>query len=160
MTTRRFLIPVALALMPAMVGGCTLTGMGGTGPAVSGSNGRPLMASFVTQPETVYRGMGYGQVSGQPGKTLNERRLMAIRAAKLEAYRDLAEQVYGIRLASNSLLRDKVLRDDQIRAEVDGLIRGAETVKIEPRPDQTYMVVLELSPRVVADIKRLAAKVK
>ena len=34
-------------------------------------------------------GHGYAQVPGQPGKTHNEKRLMAMRAARLDAMRDL-----------------------------------------------------------------------
>ena len=103
-------------------------------------------------------GRGYGQVSGQPGTTANERRLMAIRAARMEAFRDLTEQVHGVRIDSRSMLRDAVLGDDSIEALVAGEIRGARTVSITPRDGDSFEVVLELSTDTVRYILRAAQR--
>ena len=46
--------------------------------------------------ENTITGRGYSVISIQPGKSSGHRRLMAIRAAKLEALRDLTEQIHGI----------------------------------------------------------------
>ncbi|NEX45261.1 LPP20 family lipoprotein [Pseudotabrizicola algicola] len=99
-------------------------------------------------------GRGFSQVSGQPGATLNERRLLAMRAARLDALRDLTEQVHGIRISSDSLLSDAVLRNDRLSAHVEGSLRGARTVSIEPKGDDGYSVVMELDPDTVAYILR------
>ena len=40
--------------------------------------------------------IGFSSIAIQPSKSLNQRRLMAIRAAKLDAYRNLTEQLHGI----------------------------------------------------------------
>ena len=40
------------------------------------------------------------------GESLNQRRILAMRAARLDALRDLTEQVHGIRITSDSLLRE------------------------------------------------------
>lgn len=99
-------------------------------------------------------GRGYAQVAAQPGQTLNQRRLLAMRAARLDALRDLTEQVHGIRLTSDSLLRDAVLRDDRLFAQVQGTLRGARTVAIEPRGDDGYAVIMELDTDTVAYVLR------
>jgi len=99
-------------------------------------------------------GRGFSQVAGQPGATLNERRLMAMRAARLDALRDLTEQVHGIRITSESLLRDAVMRNDALAAHVQGTLRGARTVAIEPRGDDGYSVTLELDADTVAYVLR------
>ncbi|NVO22048.1 hypothetical protein HJ526_02920 [Donghicola sp. C2-DW-16] len=101
-------------------------------------------------------GMGFSQVSGQPGKTTNEKRLMAIRAARLEAMRDLTEQVHGIRLDSSSTVNDQVLRSDYIRGLVDGEIRGARTTSIKPKSADTFEVILTLDPDVIRYIIKAA----
>ena len=40
--------------------------------------------------------VGFSSIAIQPSKSLNQRRLMAMRAAKLDAYRNLTEQIHGI----------------------------------------------------------------
>ena len=99
-------------------------------------------------------GRGFAQVAGQPGHTVNERRLLAMRAARLDALRDLVEQVHGIRITSSSLLREAVLRNDELAAQVEGTLRGARTVSIEPKGDDGYSVVMELDADTVAYIVR------
>jgi len=99
-------------------------------------------------------GRGFSQVAGQPGATINERRLLAMRAARLDALRDLTEQIHGIRISSTSLLRDAVLRNDQLAAHVEGTLRGARTVSIQPQGDDGYSVVMELDTDTVAYIVR------
>jgi hypothetical protein len=111
------------------------------------------------QPQvTQFTGLGMSQVSTQPGKTLNEKRLMAIRAARMEALRDLTEQVHGIRLTSETTLRDQVLRSDYVRGIVEGEIRGARTLRITPKDGDSFEVVLTLSPDVVRYIMRAVGR--
>ena len=88
--------------------------------------------------------MGYAVVHSQPGKTPEQRRLVAIRAARLAAMRDLAEQVYGARVTGDTTMTEMRVQDDQLRASVDGLVQGARTVRINPVSGDTYEVVLRL----------------
>lgn len=101
-------------------------------------------------------GRGFAQVSGQPGKTLGERRLLAVRAARLEALRDLAEQVRGIRLDAETLVDDAVVRDDRLSASIETTLRGARTVSIQPRGEDGYVVVMELDAASLALVLRMA----
>ncbi len=52
-------------------------------------------------------------------------RLKAIRAAEVDGLRKLAEQVYGLRVNSNTLVRDFVTEYDEISTQVDSMIAGA-----------------------------------
>jgi len=99
-------------------------------------------------------GRGFAQIARQPGESLNQRRLLAMRAARLEALRDLTEQVHGIQLTSESLLRDAVLRDDRLAARVEGSLRGARTIAIEPRGEDGYSVTMQLDADTVAYVLR------
>ncbi|MGY6697220.1 MAG: LPP20 family lipoprotein [Roseinatronobacter sp.] len=99
-------------------------------------------------------GRGFAQVARQPGDSLNQRRLLAMRAARLEALRDLTEQVHGLRLTSDSHVRDAVLRDDRLAARVEGTLRGARTLSIEPRGDDGYAVTMQLDIDTVAYVLR------
>lgn len=102
------------------------------------------------------RGLGMAQISKQPGSSINEKRLMAIRAARLEALRDLTEQVHGISVTSETTLRETVIKNDSLRGLVAGEIRGARTERITPKGSDSYEVVLTLDPDVVAYIARAA----
>lgn len=112
---------------------------------------------LATKPEPVQiTGVGYSQIGAQPGKTLNERRLMAMRAARMEAMRDLTEQIHGLQMNSDTTLRDSVIRSDNLRAVVDGEIRGAKTVRIVPKGSDSFQVILALDPDTVSYILRAA----
>ena len=101
-------------------------------------------------------GMGYASISSQPAKSVNQRRLMAIRAARLEAMRNLTEQVHGIKVNSRTTIIDAIVQNDSLRATVDGLIVGAKTVRINPVGTDTYEVVLELDQALINTIMKAA----
>jgi len=52
-------------------------------------------------------------------------RLMAERAARVDAMRKLLEQIKGLRLTSETLVRDFVAESDQIRTQATGIVVGA-----------------------------------
>ena len=69
--------------------------------------------------------VGYASIASQPGKNLNQRRLMAIRAARMDAMRTLTEQIHGITIKSETQLSENILQSETLRASVDGVVRGA-----------------------------------
>ena len=89
--------------------------------------------------------IGFASVSIQPSKNINQRRLMAMRAAKLDAYRSLTEQIHGIRIQGETTIGEAVLTSDKLAAAMNGIIIGARTVKIVPTSDDTYQIHLEVS---------------
>ncbi|ABA79204.2 flagellar assembly lipoprotein FlgP [Rhodobacter sphaeroides] len=119
------------------------------------SAGRSAGLIAVT-PKPLVTGIGFAAVAGQPGHTLNERRLIAIRAAKIEAMRDLAEQVHGLRLDARTTVRDAVAVDDQIAGAVAGTIRGARLVRVTPKGSDSYEVELALDADAVGYIVKAA----
>ena len=74
--------------------------------------------------------VGYAVVSSQPGRSENQRRLMAIRSARMAAMRDLAEQIQGLNVGGNITVIDIMVQNDTYRCVVAGTIRGARTVRI------------------------------
>jgi hypothetical protein len=89
-------------------------------------------------------GVGYGAENGFEGFTDGQRRLMAIRASKLDAYRALAEQIYGIKIDSNTSVATLTAQSDSFRARVNAVVRGARIVSITPMADNNYETVLEV----------------
>jgi len=53
---------------------------------------------------------------------------LAGRAAQVDAYRNLAEQVYGFRVWGNTTVSAFVTQNDAVRTYVDAFIRGARVV--------------------------------
>lgn len=110
----------------------------------SSAEDAPPLTAVTAAP--VLTGRGHAQVSRQPGDSLNQRRLLALRAARIDAMRDLAEQIHGLELEAETRVGDAILREDRLRASVEGVIRGARTVSITPTSADTYEVVLALDP--------------
>jgi len=99
---------------------------------------------------------GYAVVSTQPGQSVEQRRLMAIRAARMSAMRELAEQIHGLKVDSNTTVIDLMVQNDTFRGIVSGVIRGARTVRINPTGSDTYETVLEIDQDMVAFLFRQA----
>ena len=76
--------------------------------------------------------IGYAPVDRQRGATEEERVLQAMRASRLEAFRELVEQVQGVQIDGHTRVEDMMLRDDHFRTQVSGVIRGAEVVRSYP----------------------------
>jgi hypothetical protein len=85
---------------------------------------------------------------------------MAIKASKLDAYRELAQQVYGQKVDGQQELANLVLTDNRLKSSVEGVIRGARVVKTYPVGDDTYATELELDMGKVHDIYLSVAKPK
>lgn len=84
-------------------------------------------------------------------------RLMAQRAASLDAMRRLLERIKGLRVTSDTLVRDFVTEWDKVETEARGYLIGAQEVKTyyhadEPICEVTYSIPLE---QVITTIKEL-----
>lgn len=97
---------------------------------------------------------GYSVIQSHAGSE-PQQRLMAIKAARLDAFRQLAEVVYGTYIDSNTTISDLTIEDDVFRARVEGVIYGAEVIKIEPISDDTYAATLGLPRPMVEDLRLL-----
>ena len=104
-----------------------------------------LIASAPDYIPPTIKATGFSAIAIQPSKNLNQRRLMAIRAAKIDAYRVLAEQIHGVQLDGQTTVAEAMLTSDVLSSAVRGTIMGAETVKIEPKGSDTYIVELSIS---------------
>ena len=100
--------------------------------------------------------VGYAVVSSQPGKSDSQKRLMAIRSARMAAMRDLAEQIHGLKVDSSTTVIDLMVQNDTFRGVVSGTIRGARTVRINPTGSDTYEIVLEIDREMISHLMNTA----
>jgi hypothetical protein len=73
-----------------------------------------------------------------------QRRLMTIRASKVDAYRALAEIVGGLHVWGGSAIGDMVIERDRYRVFIDSFVRGAHVVSVDVMEDDTYKTVVEM----------------
>lgn len=123
-----------------------------------------MVPPVVEKRETI-TATGYAVVTVQNHKNPAQQRLMAIRASKLDAYRNLTEQVFGQQLDASSTVADMVVTNDTFRTKVEGVIYGARLVSITPVGEDTYETTLSLDRDVVQDLRimymgQVAAKVR
>ncbi|MBN1662103.1 MAG: LPP20 family lipoprotein [Deltaproteobacteria bacterium] len=77
----------------------------------------------------------YGKAQARP---------MALRAATLDAYRNLLEATKGVRVDSTTTVRDFAVESDVINSQVDGLVKGAKEVHKEYLSDGTVEVTIRM----------------
>jgi hypothetical protein len=99
----------------------------------------------------VLNAIGYAPISIQKSSNETQRMLMAIKASKIAAYAELAEQVYGQQVEGKVTMLDLLINDNQLKASVQGIIRGAKVVKSYPVGD-TYTTELQLDFKDVYEI--------
>jgi hypothetical protein len=82
-------------------------------------------------------------------------RMMAQRAAELDAYRRLAEQLQGFKISSSTSVRDFVTESDQIATDLNTTLRGARIVHVFFHRDEPICeVTLEIPwQKVIATIR-------
>ncbi|AIY66315.1 flagellar protein FlgP [Pseudoalteromonas piratica] len=95
--------------------------------------------------------VGYAPISLQPGSTEQQKAIMAMKASKLEAYRELAEQVYGQKVDAQTSVQGMVANNDSLKVRVQGVVRGAKVVKSYAVGD-TYATEVELDMKLVHDL--------
>lgn len=95
-------------------------------------------------PKVKVRATGYGA----PPKSFYsepQRRLMAMRAAKVDAYRSLAERINGVQIWGGTTLGDMVVEKDRFRVYLDTHLRGARVIAENPHEDGSFETIVEVS---------------
>ena len=136
-----------IAIAAITLGGCTMSMTGN-------QTVEPMEKTPIYKKEVIIS-TGYANISAQKSKNQAQRRLMAIRASKLDAYRNLTEQVYGQSLNASTTVEDMIIVNDSMRAHVEGVVYGAKVVSINPIGDDSYETKLELEKDTMLELRRI-----
>lgn len=104
----------------------------------------------------VLTAIGQAPISLQKSTDKTQRMLMAMKASKIAAYAELAEQVYGQSIDGKTTMSNLVVENQQLKASVQGIIRGAKVVKSYPVGD-SYTTELSLDFKDVYEIYNASA---
>lgn len=85
----------------------------------------PLITSVAEQDILEIEAVGIGVA---PSESCSPAQAVALakRAAIIDAYRHLGEQMYGIKLNANDTVQNMVLKNSSIKTKLNALIRGAK----------------------------------
>lgn len=88
--------------------------------------------------------VGRGAVAMPGQMSQGQMKLMAMRAAQVDAYRALAERVYGLSVSGGTTVSAFAAQNDNLRVFVDAFIRGARVVSVVAQADGIYEATVEL----------------
>ncbi len=88
--------------------------------------------------------VGYGTISQFKNHPKSQQRLLAMRAARLDAYRNLVEEFYGTRIKGHTSVKDMSIESDSYRSYFDSVIRGISLLSITPKGNDVYEAEVEL----------------
>jgi len=85
-------------------------------------------------------------IGAPPDKYLGKinARPMALRAAKVDAYRNLLEITKGVQVDSRTTVKDFAVESDVINTQVEGLVKGAQIIDQQYLSDGTVEVTLRM----------------
>ncbi|MCP5103452.1 MAG: hypothetical protein GY950_08745 [bacterium] len=88
------------------------------------------------------KGNGFGP---ERIKNLGRRKILAKRAAKVDAYRNLVEVIKGVRVTSNTSVEDMMLESDSIKTRTNGMLKGARVVAVTYSSDGGCEITMEVN---------------
>lgn len=150
-TVMKYMMPILLPLAGAIaLSGCNSVAVSSAAASQAVATA-PVGAMVATQAVVApikervrISAVGYGTESVFEAYTTGQRRLMAIRASKLDAFRALAEEINGVRIEGNTTIGAMAVKNDSFRARVNALVRGARVISVTPMADSNYETVVEV----------------
>lgn len=126
-----------------LLSSCSLYSQDGTDS--SGMLFQPVKQESDPVAPMVIRVVGYGAVNPDSKQTESQKRLMALRASKMDAYRSMAERVYGTSILGSTTIQDMVVHDDRLKTYVETSIHGARVVSTSVMTDGSVETLMEMT---------------
>lgn len=121
----------------------------GTAPGAVAETGEK---SAVDYSKRTISALGIGAIPANAAN-VGMARANAIRAARLDALRNLVEAVRGVRVSSETTVENSMVTSDVIKTQVEGMVRGARQVgETKYLSDSSVEVVMEVPMSGIMDI--------
>jgi hypothetical protein len=85
--------------------------------------------------------VGSSAVAGSEG----HRKILAKRAAEADAYRKLGERLLGVKVTSDTTVKDLAIKSDEVVKTMAGLVKGAEVTEIQFQSDGACAVTMQVN---------------
>ena len=109
---------------------------------VSQSFAKIIVLERLKTESVVLKATGEGIYPDDSNLSQTQKKLMAKRAATVDAYRKLLEKVNEIEISSETTIRDFLIEKDEVTTKVSGFIRGAKIMEV--RDNQIDMVEVDM----------------
>ncbi|MCB5162255.1 LPP20 family lipoprotein [Marinomonas algarum] len=101
--------------------------------------------AVIKQEPIIVTATGYAALITSKRLSQSQARIMTLRSSMLDAYRNLSERVYGLKIDGSSSLSNMVLQNDELRTYVDAYLIGAKVVSQREHEDGTFETVVEMA---------------
>lgn len=120
---------------------------------LSGCSLEKTLKYQLVAPDTspVLTATGYAPIDSQPGPTPQEKLIQAMEASRLDAYKRLAEQLYGQQLRAFTRVDGENTSRKVLNAKVQGVVRGAKVVS-QSCHGEFYVTELSLDTKILAEL--------
>jgi len=88
---------------------------------------------------------GYSAPISNKKFSKSQAKLLSLRGSKLDAYRNLSERVYGLKVNGSSTLSNMMTQNDELRTYVDAYLVGAKVVSQRELDDGSFETVVEMA---------------
>lgn len=128
---------------------CNGNGIGGNNTSAPINQTGALNANnsiaVIKQEPIIVTATGYAAMMTSKRLTQSQARIMTMRSSMLDAYRNLSERVYGLKIDGSSSLSNMVMQNDELRTYVDAYLVGAKVVAQREHEDGTFETVVEMA---------------
>jgi len=134
-----------------------VTGMLGMGLVFSGAFTAvpsPVVFAEVANNAESVTADGYGAFN--PRMPLGQAKIMARRAAIVDAQRNLVEQIQGAQIDAETTMEMAMATSDTVKTKVSGVIRGAKIIAESIEKDGNYKVTLSVPTYGVGSVAQVA----
>ena len=99
----------------------------------------------VPRPPIIINATGYAAPISNKKFSAAQARLLSLRGSKLDAYRNLTERVYGLKVNGSSNLSNMMTQNDELRTFVDAYLVGAKVVSQRELEDGSFETIVEMA---------------